>query len=334
MKNLRHFFLFWIILWSIWPLAQARAGTIAVPSIFVLHRPLNPALITRTTGSGFAYGGGLGNRDLLNSAPSNCELKGYSKCNPDKSSSRFAYSNWGDLFYFQLENMTLEKREGDNQQAYSINFNQSEYDAMLSMGLKFGFLSVGTYYRETELQLREFFVDFNGSFSSTFKTETTSPGYGIHLNIGDVFHMAYYQDGPTAPKNKNQQGRDFELHSAEGFRGGGLGFRIDLGGPEERPDEINIEFFQLSTESPIIEQPAALVGLNFEIILYSFVFYSLILQDVHNNYFSGELLRDGDVSFATGIGWNGEWLQILAGRDPRYFAGIDGGVQLVTGFQF
>ncbi len=322
------------MLWSLWPTAQTWAGTIAMPSIFVLHRPLNPALITRTTGSGFAYGGGLGNRDLLNSAPSNCELKGYSRCRPDKSNSRFVYSNWDDLLYFQLENMSLEKHESDDQDVYSINFNQSEYDILSSLGLKLGFLSLGLYYRETELKLREFFVDFNGSFSSEYKTETYTPGYGVHLNIGDVFHLAYYQDGPTQPRNKNQQGRDFELQSAEGFRGAGLGFRIDMGGPEERPDEINIELFQLSTESPIIKEPAVLTGLNFEIILYSIVFYSLILQDVHNNYFSGELLRDSDVSFATGIGWNGEWFQILAGRDPRYFTGIDGGVQLVVGFQF
>ncbi|MBF0277639.1 MAG: hypothetical protein HQM13_07615 [SAR324 cluster bacterium] len=332
-KKTPFLFLFLLLFSFLFLVSSAWGGTIVVPSIFVLHRPLNPALITRTTGTGFSYGGSVGNRDLLNSAPGNCQLKGYSDCVEDSSDSRFLYSSWEDTFYFQIENMALGKHEADKHDTYEVNFNQSEYDAILSLGLKTDFFSVGTYYRETELRLREYFRDINGSFSSKYETSTFTPGFGLHLQWGWL-HLAYYSDGPTSPKTSDKEGRDFELPNVEGFRGGGIGMSFNLGGAEERPDEVNLEFFQLTTLSPLTGEAASLSGLDFEITLYSFVFYSLVLRDNHNNYFSGELLRDSDVSFATGIGWNGDWFQLLIGRDSRYFTGVDGGAQLVLGFQF
>ena len=225
------------------------------------------------------------------------------------------------------------KHERDEHQTYLINFNQAEYDAIVSLGIHTGFFSIGAYYRETELRLREYFQDINGGFSSRHESQTVTPGYGFHFQW-DWLHLAYYSDGPTEPKSSDKKGRDFELPNVEGFSGGGIGLSFDLGGTEERPDEFNIEFFQVSTVSPLTGDPASLSGLDFEIILYSFVYYALTLRDNHNNYFSGELLRDTDISFASGVGWNGEWLKILVGRDPRYFTGVDAGAQLVIGFQF
>lgn len=310
------------------------AGTIVIPSRFVLHRPLNPALTVNTTGWGFAYGGSVGNRDLLNSAPSNCELKQYSQCHKDISSSRFLYGNLGDIFYLQVENLSLQKHERNNDSAYSINFNQREYDILASLAIKTSWLSIGTYYRETDLRLREFYLDVNGGFSSELIRETFTPGYGIQINFGELVYFSYYGDGPTSPRNSKTRGRDFELLSDNGLKGGGIGVSISMSDSEIRPDEINLEAFHLYTTSPLTGEDASLTGVDFEITYFSLVFYSLVLRDNENNFFTGELLRDSDISYATGIGYNGELIQILIGRDPRYFAGLDGGAQMSIGLQF
>ncbi len=324
-----------LLLVAVGGIGTAYGGTIAVPSIFVLHRPLNPALITRTTGFGFAYGAGGSNRDLTNSAPSNCELKGFSDCAPDRSETRLVYGNLLEIAYIQYEGISNHQQEKDSRNSFRLNFNQTRYDYQGSIALKLGgFFSIGAYRRDTEERVRETFVDFSGQFTSKRKTETTNTGIGAHISLWDWLHFAYYKDGPIEPKNTKTKGRDFEIANEEGFQGGGLGFLINLGGPEERPNEIAFELFSLQSKAPLTNERATLNGINFEITLGYLVFYSQILQDANNNFFGGELLRDAQVSFATGVGWNGDLLQILVGRDPRYFTGMDGGAQVVIGFQF
>lgn len=310
------------------------AGTIALPSAFALHRPLNPALITRINETGGAYGVGLGNRDLMNKAPNNCELKDYSRCRPDKSIYRMGYTSAFETFYLRIESLSVDITEKDVRTSSTLSFNESVIDILGSIAFKTEYLTIGAYRRDTDLRLREKFVDKSASFTSKLGEYSINYGYGARLRFADWFQLGYYRDGPTQSKVKHQNGRVFEEFTEEGLRGGGIGFRWDFGGTVERPDELNLEVFRLLTKSPVIGADAQLTGLNFELTLWSIVFYIMVLNDDNNNYFNGELLRDASVSIASGVGYNGDWFQILFGRDVRYLAGIDGGFIGILGVQF
>ena len=78
----------------------------------------------------------------------------------------------------------------------------------------------------------------------------------------------------------------------------------------------------------------SLAGTNIEITIFPFVFYTTVINDERNNFFRGEILQDYSVSVASGIGYNGEHIQFMIGRDSRYFTGFDGGAVATIGFQF
>lgn len=313
---------------------NVQAVPLVIPSSFPLHRPLNPALITRINTMGLSFGVGEGNRDLLNQSKSNCELKGFTSCRPDKSDSVFAYFNYDESIYFQFDTLRVQKTERDYRDYTKLNFNQFEFDSIASVAFQFDFISFGISRRDTFIRLREYFSDPVGYFVSKQKEESIVYKFGAFMRFHDWFFISAYRDTPAYVVHENKSGRSFESTGNDGFSGGGLGFRIDMGGDLERPDEFLFELFILNTKSPVTEDEAQLAGFDFEAQIYSFVFYALIIGDMKNNYFYGELLRDGSTSFATGIGWNGEYFQISAGRDPRFFTGIDGGVIINFGLQF
>lgn len=310
------------------------AGTVVVPSSFALHRPLNPALITRHDATGVAYGQGMGNRNLFNTAPNNCEIKGYTKCKPDQSDSRLFYTHFNERFYLQVETMRIQKSERNDQTSFSLNYNQFEYDTFVYTAFQAGFFSLGLYRRDTVVRLREYFTDNGGAISSRYKALSTNYGYGTTFRLWDWLFLSYYRDGPILTQFKESRGRDFETFTTEGLRGAGVGLRLDYGGPKERPDEVLFEFYQMLTKSPVTNEKSVLTGIDLEISYYSFIFYGTVIYDQFNNYFKGELLRDGSASFATGVGYNGENFQILFGRDPRFYTGMDGGAMAMLGIQF
>ncbi|MGK5094494.1 hypothetical protein WDW89_21080 [Deltaproteobacteria bacterium TL4] len=309
--------------------SSALGGTLVMPSQFLLHRPLNPALNSRLETVGLAYGEWGGNRNLFNKSPGNCLLRGYDTC--EQSSNYGLLQLGGETHVLVAESLRELRLEEVAYQSYSIELEQFERDVLYAYTFKGDFMKFGFQRHETESRLIEHYQDALVETNRRLDQQHLSYGAGLTLEFGDSFSLAYYHNETIHESNDVQDGQLRRV--APNMDGGGFGFRVDMGGSRERPDELILEAFVLNTFSPE-DEDASLSGIDFEISINSFVFYALILNDNNNNYFVGELSQDYSGSYAAGFGWNGETLQILIGRDTRYFVGVDGGLMGIVSLQF
>lgn len=303
---------------------DSAAGTLSVPSRFVLQRPLNPALITKIQFQGIA---GSTIIDTFNTHTENdsCGIEILERCD-ESGFGMLGYGKWNN-FYIQLEGLgRISSEEGSAKSTKIKNRrDQQHYLAMAATTWKNVSLGAMVQYNQFEFRKRQSF--HGGSIENGGDETEWSLSLGGTVQFWNYYYFSLYREDVLIKNIQDIHGRKMTQKPFLGFYGLGVGGAYN----EFTNWKFAGELYQLILDNTF--ERNELIGGQLDISWKNIVAYASFIIDTQENYFE----RSGDEEaskYAFGVALYGEQYQVQFGRDTRFFDNLDGGVKLTVGYQF
>lgn len=301
------------------------AGTLSVPSRFVLQRPLNPALITEVSHNGIA---GIWITEAFNSYTKNksCENELLNHCN-ETGYGLLGYTHW-EGYFFQLEgHRQLSSKEGRTR--YTNIKSQREQDHFLSIvATQWERFSLGILIQTNRFAFKKRQSFVTGKIENGGIDRESSLSLGGVYQFGNRWYASLYRETILNHQIHDVHGRRINEPPSLGLFGFGLGGKFHL---FENWD-LTSEFFQLIQDKP--GEQNSLIGGELDIAWKQIASYATFVYDANDNYYERSGSGIETVKLSAGVAWYGDHFQVQLGRDTRFFDGLDGGVKLTVGYRF
>jgi len=312
-----------IMLFFIMPPLQPPlvAGVLTIPSPFVLQRPLNPALISGSQAQGLAVS------TILRPLEEDCVSEAYDDCRMTGLGGLFYMTH--NALYFQFETLNQESNDESTQGETTLKNERKHQQYLAMLAGTWKYLSLGFMLKQSYLKVRK-----------RLKTPTKNlPSGGdeeeLFLSIGGLIHwkdyyVSLYNDWSLTQHTEDVNGRQVDEEVSPGFLGLGFGGTSDSSGDWSYSWELAQLIKRENNKEMLLTEMAG------DLTWKSWTIYGVVVVDLNDNHFEGNTAEDVlyRPQIASGIAFYGDSIQIQLGRDPRFFRGLDGGIQLTMGFQF
>ncbi|MBF0280225.1 MAG: hypothetical protein HQM13_20670 [SAR324 cluster bacterium] len=304
---------------------QVEAGTLSIPSQFVLQRPLNPALITETQNSGLAVSSVSSISDAFFESDI-CEAEIFSKCG-ETGLGGLGYKKWKD-YHFQVELQTLTSSEEGNAGGTKIKNRRDQRHYLGMIAGRYERFSFGAMLQHNQSEYRKRQSFSTGRIENGGDAIEWSLSLGGTVKFWDQYYFSLYRESVVSQYVRDINGRKTSDIPALGFYGLGVGGEFTL----FENWKIAAEFYGLFQRKTFEQNE--LLGAQFDVSWKDLMAYATFVHDVKDNYFERSGGKKETVKMASGLAWYGKKYQIQLGRDPRFFDGLDGGLKFTFGFQF